>query len=108
MPNRPLCEVCGKPEATKADDDTWRTLNGRPTARCVPYRVWWFRRDGRRMRSRRTDEGILWVARLTYRDCTGGYRDLDALFGLVGGPAARALPLPALADVRTVTWPVGW
>lgn len=37
-----------------------------------------------------------------------GSSDLAALFGLVGGPAARALPLPALADVRTVTWPVGW
>jgi hypothetical protein len=41
------------------------------------------------------------------RDCSGS-SDLTALFGLVGGPAARNLPLPALADVRTVTWPVGW
>jgi hypothetical protein len=46
------------------------------------------------------------AARQRGADC-GGSSDLAAVFGLVGGPAARDLPAP-VDDVRTETRAVGW
>lgn len=77
---------------------------------CRTRRWWSPQPDCDLVSDRRTDERlalVLAAPRIESGPCSGS-SDLDDLFGLVGGPAAARLPLPALADVRTVTWPVGW
>lgn len=79
---------------------------GAPALACQRYRSWRNRRGLYHWTTEPLRVCSAWYGGSS--DPCSGSSDLAPLFGLVGGPAARALPLPALADVRTVTWPVGW